>query len=263
MEAGSPEAIDWWRVRADEEARQLKAKNAEKQRRYRERVRADPERHAAYKAKRLEESRRYYQEHPETAREWKAANRERVRESKRKVRERMKEQDPEKLREADRQRYLRQTAKPEHRERRRASKERQRQTNLKLPEQQRVAAKKYIHGPDWEADYAAMWEAQDGKCYLCDRVLADDSSTHIDHDHRCCRAHKSCSYCRRGLACKQCNQIIGLAGDDPEKLRLVADRLEAVLATMPARIAAKPQPLTLWADDPVQVSLSPARPGRA
>ncbi len=251
MAAVSEEAKARKREWQREYDRQRKADGAERQRRYRERLRADPEKLAAYQEKNREAMRLYYQEHPEKAREWKAAHPEEVREYKRKARQRMKEEDPEKLREADRQSYLRQTAKPGHKERRRASAERQRQTNLKLPGQQRLAAQRHIHGPDWETAYRTMWEAQNGLCYLCDRVLADDSSTHIDHDHRCCRAHKSCSYCRRGLACKQCNQIIGLAGDDPQKLRLVADRLEAVLATMPARIAAKPQPLTLWADEAV------------
>jgi hypothetical protein len=49
---------------------------------------------------------------------------------------------------------------------------------------------------------------------------------HIDHDHSCCRGKKSCGTCVRGLACGDCNTGVGLFGDDPERMRRVADSLE-------------------------------------
>lgn len=94
---------------------------------------------------------------------------------------------------------------------------------------------KLIH--DW---ISATWEQQDGKCYLCGDPLPQGRNLAVDHDHTCCPARHSCPYCRRGLACSPCNQIIGLAGDDPERLRKIAENLVPVLTATRARIAGKP-----------------------
>ncbi len=88
-------------------------------------------------------------------------------------------------------------------------------------------------------------------CMNCGR---SDRRSVIDHDHDCCRPMPtrrgvrtgSCSYCRRGLACERCNHVIGHAGDDPERLRRIADNLAAVLPTVAARLARKPQQVTLF-----------------
>jgi Recombination endonuclease VII len=80
------------------------------------------------------------------------------------------------------------------------------------------------------ADYDALWESQGGKCYLCGDDLVRGRKTHIDHDHSCCPRNKSCALCRRGLSCDLCNWIIGYAGDDPGRLRMLADNLEAAQA---------------------------------
>jgi hypothetical protein len=69
--------------------------------------------------------------------------------------------------------------------------------------------------------------------------------THLDHDHRCCPRGKSCQYCRRGLACPECNQLIGLAHDDPDRLRRIAANLEIALKDADARLALKPGQETL------------------
>jgi hypothetical protein len=75
---------------------------------------------------------------------------------------------------------------------------------------------------------AQMAAEQDGLCYLCGEPL--DLSTprkaHVDHDHSCCRGQNSCGTCIRGIACQLCNQGIGAFGDDPERMRRVADSLE-------------------------------------
>lgn len=80
-------------------------------------------------------------------------------------------------------------------------------------------------------DFDAMVTAQDGRCYLCEEPLQLGVRTrvNIDHDWRCCPSGKSCAFCRRGLACKRCNLLIGRVSDDPELLRRIADNLEAAL----------------------------------
>jgi Recombination endonuclease VII len=89
-------------------------------------------------------------------------------------------------------------------------------------------------------DWAAMWQQQEGCCYLCgDPLPAEDRQVHIDHDHTCCPPGKSCSLCRRGLACEACNHLVGFARDDPARLRRVADNLERALAATQARMAAR------------------------
>lgn len=75
---------------------------------------------------------------------------------------------------------------------------------------------------------AAMALEQQGLCYLCSEPLdfGKKGAVHVDHDHSCCRGKKSCGSCVRGLACGRCNAGIGHFGDDPERMRRVADRLE-------------------------------------
>lgn len=106
------------------------------------------------------------------------------------------------------------------------------------------------HGPDIFAEFAVMWEAQQGKCYLCGRPLdrTNPRKAHVDHDHRCCPQAKSCRYCRRGIACNDCNTLIGLALDDPQHLRRIADNLEAAVADATRRLASKPSRITLFGD---------------
>jgi Recombination endonuclease VII len=90
-------------------------------------------------------------------------------------------------------------------------------------------------------EWAQMFASQDGRCYLCGDPLSDDrSKTYVDHDHSCCAQRESCRYCRRGLACNPCNTLIGMAADDPQRLRRIADNLEAALAVVRQRIASKP-----------------------
>jgi hypothetical protein len=101
------------------------------------------------------------------------------------------------------------------------------------------------HGMSPE-EWAAMWQAQDGRCYLCDDELDPDSRhTHVDHSHECCPQRKSCRACRRGLACSSCNAAIGYAFDDPERLRRMADALERAQASASERIGRSGEQLTL------------------
>jgi hypothetical protein len=75
---------------------------------------------------------------------------------------------------------------------------------------------------------AQMTAEQDGCCYLCGEPL-DFEKKHgftIDHDHSCCRGQRSCGTCVRGITCGKCNAGVGHFGDDPDRMRRVADNLE-------------------------------------
>jgi Recombination endonuclease VII len=94
-------------------------------------------------------------------------------------------------------------------------------------------------------EWARMFDAQDGLCYLCLQPLpVDGVDVHVDHDHSCCepgpKTSKSCRYCRRGLTHQACNQIWGLARENPAMLRVMADQGERVGAETRQRIALKP-----------------------
>lgn len=73
-----------------------------------------------------------------------------------------------------------------------------------------------------------FFDTQNGLCYLCDEPLNIETrhGINVDHDHSCCRGKRSCGSCIRGLACHPCNTGIGAFGDDPDRMRRVADNLE-------------------------------------
>jgi Recombination endonuclease VII len=202
-----------------------KAKRREAGRRYKEKNRE----------KRLEQARQYKKDHAEETREYK-----------RMYRQRMKETNPEKLREQDRAHYQRQVSKPGYKKKRTEAAQKSRWGNPAYREMQRAAHKKFTHGPGFAEAWAVMWNEQDGKCYLCREPLIEGRTTHVDHDHSCCPKGKTCSLCRRGLACERCNHVIGEVADSPELLRLIADNLEPVLARTHARLATKPEQPELW-----------------
>ena len=87
-----------------------------------------------------------------------------------------------------------------------------------------------------------MWDEQHGRCCYCERPLPGDKfHVHIDHDHACtCGRKKTCESCRRGLACRDCNMVVGFAGDDPERLDLITANLRRLSAGARQRIAGKP-----------------------
>jgi hypothetical protein len=90
---------------------------------------------------------------------------------------------------------------------------------------QRKRAAQTVHGPDVALTRAELYAKQNGRCYLCGEP-GDLDEMVIDHDHRCsCGPRYTCRNCRRGLAHSQCNTLIGLAGDDPEKLHRIAGNL--------------------------------------
>jgi hypothetical protein len=174
-------------------------------------------------------------ERREQRRRWRLANSEKSREYSRRYREANLEKEQER-----------------HRRRRAANREQERENQRRYrarigPDGRRVQHWALNHGIQPE-DWAVMWEAQDGRCYLCGDEMAA-AKAHIDHDHRCCPKDHSCGYCRRGLACGGCNRLIGLAGDDPDRLRWIASNLELALKLADARLAAKPVQASLLDGD--------------
>ena len=196
----------------------------------RERIRAYQNEYRARNAEKVraqqaEGYRRYRERNPErvreTARRYYQANREEVLE-----RQRQQRRDPEYLRHA-------------------------REVNARSREKNRdrlIAQRMFKAHGMWPEDWAAMWEAQDGRCYLCGEELSRDTwrETVVEHDHTCCPPNKSCPACRRGLACKKCNLIIGQAQDDPARLRRIADGLEAALLAVERRRTSTSQQQALF-----------------
>ena len=167
-------------------------------------------------------------------REWLAANRERARAQQR----RRYAADGQREREYQRRYYAENRAKIA--ERRKAWRKRD------DPRAKRRDHLRLTHGLD-EAAWQGIWDAQDGCCYLCGGVL-DPVRTHVEHYHGCL-AHspkRSCSLCRRGLACQACNLIIGRTGDEPDLLRVIADNLERANAEVMERQRTALRPITLF-----------------
>lgn len=110
------------------------------------------------------------------------------------------------------------------------------------PAKERVKYMKRHGGID---EWARLYDAQNGCCYLCGQTLegVPQRLIAVDHDHDCCpggQDTQSCSACRRGLAHAWCNQILGLAGEDMEVLRAIIVNFERISPHTKQRIAAKP-----------------------
>lgn len=58
-----------------------------------------------------------------------------------------------------------------------------------------------------------MLEEQGGNCAICHEPPPEDKhyDLFIDHDHGTGKV--------RGLLCLHCNTVLGMAGDDPDRLR--------------------------------------------
>lgn len=77
------------------------------------------------------------------------------------------------------------------------------------------------------SDYEALYEAQDGKCYVCRRATGKSKSLAVDHDHSCCPGRKSCGKCIRALLCSPCNvRVLGHLRDDVDALRRAIEVIE-------------------------------------
>lgn len=72
------------------------------------------------------------------------------------------------------------------------------------------------HGMSVE-EYGNTLARQKGCCAICG-VSAGVKRLHIDHDHavQCQCDRSSCTICRRGLLCGNCNTAIGMLKDDTQ-----------------------------------------------
>lgn len=119
---------------------------------------------------------------------------------------------------------------------------RTREEMLQASEVRRYRARHGMRPEDW----ADLWNAQDGRCYLCGDQLADGKGkVHIDHDHSHCPRNRSCKVCRRGLSCNRCNQAIGLAADDPDRMERMAANLRTAKLGVAQRMASRYEQIAL------------------
>lgn len=118
---------------------------------------------------------------------------------------------------------------------------------VKSPEYYRIQDLSRKHGMRPQ-DWATLYEAQAGLCYLCGSELdmIKSKAIAIDHDHKCCPTNKSCMICRRGLACSGCNLAIGMVHEDPARLRRIADALEVAQLEVERRRETANQIITLF-----------------
>ena len=65
-----------------------------------------------------------------------------------------------------------------------------------------------------EDQYAESFNRQGGACAVCRLPNRSTNRMHIDHDHATGKF--------RGLLCSQCNTMLGLFGDSPDRLRSAA-----------------------------------------
>ncbi|NKZ63011.1 hypothetical protein GTG23_07030 [Rhodococcus hoagii] len=68
--------------------------------------------------------------------------------------------------------------------------------------------------------YTAILDAQNGRCYICQRATGATKRLAVDHDHACCPAGGSCGRCVRAILCSPCNVgVLGHLRDDIDALR--------------------------------------------
>lgn len=83
-------------------------------------------------------------------------------------------------------------------------------------------------------DYEILYQAQGGRCWLCQRATGKTKRLAVDHDHSCEAGHPKnvgCRLCVRALLCGPCNKLIGWYRDSPEAF----ERAAAYLRQPPAR----------------------------
>jgi len=105
----------------------------------------------------------------------------------------------------------------------RVKREKQKRWEIRYPERSRrsdrQAQLKRLYDMTLE-DHDRLLEQQGGSCAGCGATEFNSKSYHlaVDHDHETGEI--------RGLLCLKCNRILGLAQDDPELLRRLANYLE-------------------------------------
>lgn len=79
--------------------------------------------------------------------------------------------------------------------------------------------------------FLELLNSQDGLCALCETDQPGSKGWVVDHDHNCCSGVRSCGRCIRAILCSNCNTALGLAGDDPQRLRRMATYAEGHAGT--------------------------------
>lgn len=79
--------------------------------------------------------------------------------------------------------------------------------------------------------YAAIKDAQGGKCAICRRATGAKRNLAVDHDHLCCKGSTSCGRCVRSILCQPCNRLLAHIRDDLE----TAERIVNYLMDPPGR----------------------------
>lgn len=69
--------------------------------------------------------------------------------------------------------------------------------------------------------YDEMLIEQAGRCEICREPMREPA---LDHDHAC--GPRGCKRCIRAFLCRSCNFILGIAKDDPARLRGCAEYVE-------------------------------------
>lgn len=62
-------------------------------------------------------------------------------------------------------------------------------------------------------EYDALYRAQGGRCFICQRAKGLSKKLPVDHDHRI-EAEQGVRASVRGLICVRCNDMLGHARDD-------------------------------------------------
>lgn len=89
-----------------------------------------------------------------------------------------------------------------------------------------------------DGEYAALYEAQGGMCYVCGPWTGNRGLTKklsVDHDHSCCPAPPICGKCIRGLICSRCNSLIGELGDSAGHIQARLQQLQNYIKNPPAQ----------------------------
>ena len=85
---------------------------------------------------------------------------------------------------------------------------------------QRVGIKNEDGGNFDRHDYNRAFQIQGGMCKICGSHQSElKGRLRVDHDHKTGKF--------RGLLCNSCNMCLGMVRDSPDKLRVMADYLEA------------------------------------
>lgn len=74
-----------------------------------------------------------------------------------------------------------------------------------------------------EEQYQSKFLEQDSKCGICKKK---SSLLVVDHNHLCCSQRRTCGNCNRGLLCRSCNTLIGLAEESKEILNNAIEYLQ-------------------------------------